>query len=178
MRDDQLAPMGVQKLSLSAPYHGFGLGVTTSSGSHNATHVRCPQCSSVLSPPNGATSLCAMCGAVGTPDHKPIPDPKPIPNPMISDAAGRGAGGWGGAACTSFFSDPTHGIALVFVAQLVGYYQTAPTLRKEAHNRAYVGERKEMERKRWRERDGEKEKDVRYCAGIVMFFNMPICPRK
>jgi hypothetical protein len=65
---------------------------------------------------------------------------------MISDAAGRGAGGWGGAACTSFISDPTHGIALVFVAQLVGYYQTAPTLRKEAHNRAYVGERKEMEK--------------------------------
>lgn len=58
-------------------------------------------------------------------------------NPQYSAAAGIGTGGWGGAACTSFFSDPCLGITLVFMAQLVGYSATAPTFRKEVHNMAY-----------------------------------------
>eukprot|EP01059_Diplonema_ambulator_P000933 TRINITY_DN10722_c0_g1_i3.p1 TRINITY_DN10722_c0_g1~~TRINITY_DN10722_c0_g1_i3.p1 ORF type:complete len:380 (+),score=47.01 TRINITY_DN10722_c0_g1_i3:30-1142(+) len=53
--------------------------------------------------------------------------------------AGHGTGGWGGAAATTYFTDPVNDLTIVLFAQLLNYPESIPMLRFEVLKAFYEG---------------------------------------
>jgi CubicO group peptidase (beta-lactamase class C family) len=125
---------GVQRTSMAAVFQGFGLGVslvTHPHGSHLSAAAAAAAAADVAGQPVKSDILAGrpwLLGVGGGPS---------VPALFGGAFAGRGAGGWGGAAGTLFVSDPETGLVMVLATQMLGYARTAPAMRSELTTMVY-----------------------------------------